>query len=139
MTRRIRAVPSRPGSAASRIIGPIAVESDDAPFDAIACADHAAVLDDGAIDLMSLTVGNQDGSDAVAPRDRARGPRLPSDLLDCFESDDCEGRIPEPALLRAESRHDLVERSAVVAERHIAVVSRTRHPEILFEPGRSSH
>src|SRR5262249_11899748 len=106
MARRVRAVPSWPGSAASRIIGTIAVESDDAPFDAIACADHAAVLDDRVIHLMSLTVGNQDGSDAVAPWDRARGPRLPSDLLDFFESDDGEGRIPEPALLSAESRHD---------------------------------
>src|SRR6266852_737369 len=89
----------RPCRPAIRVISPVAVETDHAPFDAVAGADHAAVLDDRIVDLMPLAVGHQDGGGAVASWDRTRAPRLPCDLLDSFESHYCEGRIPEPALL----------------------------------------
>src|SRR5258708_5253009 len=124
----------RPRRPAGGIIGPVAVETDDAPFHALTGADHAAVLHDRIIDPMPLAVGNQDRGGAEPSWNRARGPRLPSDLLDFLEPHDCKGRIPEPAFLGGKSRHDLVERSALIAQRHIAVVSRTRQPEILFEP-----
>src|SRR5882672_6696169 len=103
----------RPRRPACGIIGPVAVETDDAPLDAVTGADHAAVLDDRIIDPMPLAVGNQDRGGAEPSWNRARGPRLPSDLPDFLEPHDCKGRIPESAFLGGKSRHDLVERSAL--------------------------
>src|SRR3954469_562587 len=63
---------SRTGSGlaglAARIIGPVAIEPGHAPFDALAEAGKAAVLDDGVVHLAQLAVAGHDVGAAITAR-----------------------------------------------------------------------
>src|SRR6201996_7408400 len=58
----------RLGGPAHRIVGPVAVEPRDAPFDALAEAGKTAILDDGIMHVAQLAVTDHDVTRAVATR-----------------------------------------------------------------------
>src|ERR1700761_9511752 len=58
----------RLGGPAHGIIGPVAVEPGDAPFDALAEAGKTAILDDGIMHVAQLAVTDHDVTRAVATR-----------------------------------------------------------------------
>src|SRR5436190_24110184 len=66
--RRNSQIPSGPGGLAEGIIGPVAVEPGDAPFDALAKAGKTAVLDDREMHSTHLAVAQHDVSRAIAAR-----------------------------------------------------------------------
>jgi hypothetical protein len=48
---------SGPRHLALRIIGPVAVEADHAPFHAVTCPQHAGVLNDRIVDQVLFAIG----------------------------------------------------------------------------------
>src|SRR5262245_18514288 len=63
-----------PGHPAGGVIGPVAVEPDDAPLDAPARADHAGVLGDRIVDGVLAAVRDLDDAAAEAARNGVGGP-----------------------------------------------------------------
>src|SRR5882724_9856972 len=59
---------SGPGGLAARIIGPVAIEPGDAPFDALAEAGKAAVLDDRVVHGAHLAVAQHHVAAAITAR-----------------------------------------------------------------------
>src|SRR5262245_13752875 len=72
----------RPGHLAGRIIGPVAIEPDDAPLDAPARADHAGVLGDRIVDSVLAAVGDLDDPAAEAAWNGVGGPGPERGLAD---------------------------------------------------------
>src|SRR5205085_5528321 len=72
---------SGPRGLAGGIIGPVAVEADDAEFDAVAKTGEAAILDDGIIHRPRLAIADHRSGRAVAPRDVVRLPGPERDLM----------------------------------------------------------
>src|SRR4051812_5544122 len=95
------------GHLASRVVGPIAVEADHAPFDPEARADEAAVLDDREVHLPPGAVRDERVGAAEPARNGARHPRPERDLAHVLKINDLEIGVPEPALLGAEGGSDL--------------------------------
>src|SRR5688500_7832849 len=119
-TSRAGAAPGRlprPRHAAGRIVGPVAVESDDAPLPPPADSEAAGVLEDGVVAGMASAVA--DAGDAVAEpaRDRLRGalPWPESNFSDPLDAEDFKIRVPVRTFLVAELGMDLNEHSAIVA------------------------
>src|SRR5262245_17533494 len=84
---------------ACRIIRPVAVETDNAPFDAPGHADHAGVLTDGVIHRMTTHITNSSDNYEVAAQYRFRSPWEVCDFPHAVEADDLQVGIPEPTLL----------------------------------------
>ena len=122
------------GGLAGRVVGPVAVDADDAPVHAPVRADHAAVLDDRVADRAPLAVGNQRAAGAEAARDRAVGPGAECDLPDLVETLDPQIRVPEPAFLGRKVSLDRVERPGILAGRELGVEPRAPEVEGLLEP-----
>src|SRR5687768_7102662 len=107
----------RPRHLASRVIGPVAVDADHAPFDARNGADLTAVLHDRIVHCAPPPVGNQYASSAEAPRNRAVGPGPERHLAHTIKVGDPESGIPELAFLFTEARLDGRERPGDVTGR----------------------
>src|SRR6202007_1566745 len=120
-----------PRGAAGRVVGPIAIEPDDAEIDAPIHADHAGVLGDRIIDRVATPVVDEGGAAAEAPRDRLRGPRQHRGFADIFDADDAQLGIPEPTLFGAEVTDDAIKRGRIIAGRYNPIVVRSGQPEIL--------
>src|SRR5260370_37572620 len=65
-TKRRNSARLRARHLAGGVVGPVAVEPDDAPLDAPARADHAGILDDGIMDDVSAAIRDLDDAAAVA-------------------------------------------------------------------------
>src|SRR5262245_38898863 len=126
------------GHAAARVVGPVAVEADHAPFHAPACTDKAGILADPVVDRTGARVGNEGEATAKAAGNGigrpAPGPV--GRLTDAVDLHDEQGRLPEGALPLGEPGHDLAQHRRVFADRHHVVVARAGQPEILFQPTR---
>src|SRR3954451_18544384 len=92
-------VESGPGGAAGRIVGPVAVESDDTPFDRVAVAGKAAILDEREVHLAHLAVVEQGVTRSIAARNVVGLPRPECDLVNGGEAGDLQRGIPERAFL----------------------------------------
>src|SRR5262245_20575612 len=97
----VRPAGSRLGHAAARVVGPVAVEADDAKFDAKGGADHAEVLADPVIDGAGALVGHHGDAAAVAARDGIRrpAPGPKGGFAHAVDFHDEQGGLPEGALL----------------------------------------
>src|SRR5882757_8588223 len=96
-------LPCRP---AARIIGPVAVEPDHTPFDALAKSGKAAILDDGIMHGPGLAVVQHDIGSAVAAGNIVRTPGPERGFVDAGIAGDLQRGIPEGALLLLELRGD---------------------------------
>src|SRR3954469_12681042 len=94
------------GGAAGRVVGPVAVEPDHAPFDALAVAGEAAILDDREMHLAQLAVREHGFTGAIAARDVVGGPGPERGLVNGGEAGDLQRGIPERAFLLPELRGD---------------------------------
>src|SRR5258708_37585528 len=74
-----------PRHLAGGVVGPIAVEPDDAPRDAPAGAVHAAILGDGIIDDVPAAVRDLDDAAAKPAWNGLRGPGAERGLADLLE------------------------------------------------------
>src|SRR5262249_33922913 len=126
------------GHAAARVVGPVAVEADHAPFHAPARPDPAGILADPVVDRAGARVGDEGDAAAIAAGNGIRrpAPGPVGRLADAVDLHDVQGRLPEGALLLGEPGHDLVQHRRVFAGRHHVVVARAGQPEILFQPAR---
>src|SRR5262249_53772915 len=124
----------RPRHFAGRVVGPVAVEPDDAPLDAPAGADHAAILGDGIVDDVSAAVRDFDDAAAEAAWNGLRGPRAERGLADLLEIDDPQIGGPVHAFLLVEARGDPDQRVAVIARRQLALVFRAGEVEVHLQP-----
>src|SRR5579871_3904395 len=97
--RRTFGVKLRSRGLAEGVVGPVAVQPDHAPFDALAEAGKAAVLDDRIVDAMHLAVTQHHAAGAVAARDVVGLPGPEGDLVNIAIGFDLELRIPVHALL----------------------------------------
>src|SRR3954464_12549958 len=102
---------------AGRIVGPVAVEADHAPFDTPIGTDHAGVLGDGVVDGVLAAVRDFDDAAAESTRDGLGGPGAERRLPDLRKSEDGEVAVPVLALLAIEALGDLFQRVRVVAGR----------------------
>src|SRR5262249_43219132 len=75
----------RPRHLAGRVVGPVAVEPDDAPLDAPGGADHAAILGDGVMNDVPAAVRDFDDAAAEPAWNGLRGPGAERGLADLLE------------------------------------------------------
>src|SRR5262249_48012653 len=101
---------SRGGCLAGRVVGPIAVEPDHAPLDALAEAGKAAVLDDGIVQCVDGFVIELHAAGAIASRDIVGLPGPEGDLVDIAVARNPQLGIPEVAFFFLELRGDHAER-----------------------------
>src|SRR5262245_52265743 len=80
----------RPRHLAGRVVGPVAVEPDDAPLDAPAGTDHAAILGDGIMDDVPAAVRDLDDAAAETAWNGLCGPRAERGLADLLEIEDAQ-------------------------------------------------
>src|SRR3981189_1588135 len=99
-------MPSGPGGLAEGVVGPVAIEPGDAPFDTLAKAGKAAVLDDREVHGAHLAVAQHDVTRAVAPRNIVGLPGPEGGFVDPAVGSDTNRRIPEGALLLLKLRGD---------------------------------
>src|SRR5690348_3416470 len=116
---------------AGGIEGPVAVEADHTPFDAMAVAGEATILDDRVMQGVEFAIVELHGAAAIAARDIVGLPRPERDLMDVAIGHDSQLRIPEGALLFLELRGDGAERP--LALRDPAVIARAEQPEVEFQ------
>src|SRR5581483_8329699 len=116
---------------AGGVKGPVAVEPDHAPFDALAEAGKAAVLDDRIVDGVDLAVAQHHVAGAIAARNIVGLPRPEGDLMDVAIGLDFQPRIPVHALLFLELRGDGAER--LLADLDPSVIARAEQTESEFE------
>jgi len=116
---------------AARIIGPVAIEPGHAPFDALAEAGKAAVLDDGVVHGTHLAVAQHGVGGAIAARNVVGLPGPEGGFVDPAISRDRERRIPEGAFLFLELRSDGRQRPLALG--NTPVIFRSEQPEIQFE------
>src|ERR1700716_1829599 len=90
---------SGPGGLAARIIGPVAVEPGHAPFDALAEAGKAAILDDRVMHDVELAVAQHDVGAAIAARNIVGLPGPECGLVDLAIGGDLQRGIPVGAFL----------------------------------------
>src|SRR6476469_5601130 len=83
------------GCLAGGVIGPIAVEADHTPFNPLAEAGEAAVLDDGVSQGMERAVVQLHRAAAIAARDVVGLPGPEGDLMDIGIGHDLQPGIPE--------------------------------------------
>src|SRR6185312_9292153 len=125
---------SGPGHLAGGVIGPIAVETGHAPFDAPGSADHAGILADRVVHLVLAAVADIGRCGAEPARNCVRRPRAERDLAHALEPDDLQVRVPVLAFLLGKAPTDGVERR--VAGGQHAVVTRAGQVDARFEPAR---
>src|SRR5450631_4580117 len=94
------------GGLAAGIIGPVAVEPGHTPFDALAEAGKAAVLDDRIMHMVQLAVAQHDVGAAIAARNVVGLPGPERGFVDLAIGGDLQRRIPELAFLFLEWRGD---------------------------------
>src|SRR5687767_11314358 len=116
------------GGLAAGIIGPVAIEPGHAPFDALAEAGKAAVLDDRVVHLAHLAVVQHDVGAAIAARNVVGLPGPERGFVDPAIAGDLQRRIPEAAFLLPELGGDGAERSFALLDP--AVIAGTGQPEI---------
>src|SRR5579864_2028375 len=88
---------------------------------------------------MARAIVDYCGAAAIAARNRLRRPWQPGGLVDVFDADDAQLRVPEAVFLGVEIGDDTVERAGIIAGRHVplvALVARPGHPEIHLQPAR---
>src|SRR3569832_1567369 len=85
---------SGPGGLAARIIGPVAIEPGHAPFDALAEAGEAAVLDDRVVHGAQFAVAGHGVGAAIAARNVVGLPGPEGGLMDAAVRGDRQRGIP---------------------------------------------
>src|SRR5262245_54377113 len=123
-----------PGHPAGGVIGPVAVEPDDAPLDAPARADHAGVLGDRIVDGVLAAIRDLDDAAAEAAWNGVGGPGPERGLADLLEEQDAQISRPVHVFALIEARGDLHQRVAVIARRQLAFVLRAGQVEVHFQP-----
>src|SRR5260370_6388633 len=101
-TKRRNSARLRARHLAGGVVGPVAVEPDDAPLDAPARADHAGILDDGIMDDVSAAIRDLDDAAAVAAWNGLRGPRAERGLANVLEIEDAQVGRPVHLFLLVE-------------------------------------
>src|SRR5215831_18454813 len=96
---RFPALDSRAGHLTARVVSPIAVEPDHAPFHTPGHPDHAGIFADRVTDLVPAAVADQGHRGAEAPRDGSSRPGPERDLAHPLEVEDLQVGVPETALL----------------------------------------
>src|SRR6185437_10321342 len=96
----------RLGGAAHGVIGPVAVQPGDAPFDALAKTGKSAILDDRVVHMAQLAVADHNVARAVPARDVVGLPGPERGLVDRAIGGDGQVGIPEGAFLLLELRGD---------------------------------
>src|SRR5215831_2419032 len=119
-----------------RIVGPVAIQTDDTPLDAPVHPDHARVLADRIIHGVLVSVRDSGDGGAEAARDRVRSPRSECDFPYPLKPDDLQIGIPEAAFLFSKTIGDGIE--AGLAGGQYAIVSRADQINALFQPARGS-
>src|SRR2546430_1656914 len=92
--RSVRAPRSGLRHLAGRVVGPVAIEPDHAPFDAPLGADHAGVLGNRIMDGVLAAVRDLDHAAAETARDGVGGPGAERGLANLLETDDLEVDVP---------------------------------------------
>src|SRR6516162_10647647 len=95
-------VESGPGRLAGGVIGPVAVEPGDTPFNALIVAGETAILDDRVVNAAYPAIVQHHVTAAVAPRDVVRLPGPERGFVDPAIARNPQGGIPERALLLLE-------------------------------------
>src|SRR5438874_2136234 len=98
-----RSLPSWARCAAARAIGPVAVEADYAPFDAVSPADDAEILADPIDDFTAPVVAHIGACPAIAPGYVVEPIAAKTDLPDAIVAEDFQLGIPIFALLLREA------------------------------------
>src|SRR5215475_9177859 len=78
----VRRAGSGAGGPAARIVGPVAVEADNAPFHALLEAGEAAILDDRIVHGVHARIAQLDAAAAVASRNVVGLPGPEGDFVD---------------------------------------------------------
>src|SRR4051794_38644607 len=128
-TLKIRALGS--GDLAAGVVGPVAIQSGDAPFDALAETGKSAILDDRIMYVAQLAVAYHHVAATVPTRNIVGLPGPKRDLVDIAIGGDGQAGIPVGAFLFLELRGDGWQRR--LARCHPAVILRAREPEIHLE------
>ena len=116
------------GGLAARIVGPVAIEPGHAPFDALAEAGKAAVLDDRVMHGVQRAVVQEHVGAAITARNVIGLPGPERGFMDLAIGRDLQGRIPELAFFFAELGADCPQRA--LAFGHPPVIARAGQPEI---------
>src|SRR5450756_962665 len=95
---------------AGRVIGPVAVEADHAPFDAPGHADHAGILADPVIHPVLAPVTDRGHRRAEPARNGSLRPGPVGGFAHPLEVENLQVGVPELALLLGETCADLAER-----------------------------
>ena len=119
---------SGPGGLAARVVGPVAIEPGHAPFDALAEAGKAAVLDDRVMHGVQRAVVQEHVGAAITARNVIGLPGPERGFMDLAIGRDLQGRIPELAFFFAELGADCPQRA--LAFGHPPVIARAGQPEI---------
>src|SRR6478752_743638 len=122
---------SGPCRLAAGVIGPIAVKPGDAPFDALAEAGKAAVLDDRVVHGAQLAVAEHHVAAAIAARDVVGLPGPERGFMDLAIGGNGQGRIPERAFLLLELGNDGRQRRFAWLD--APVITGTEQPEVQFQ------
>src|SRR3954468_14203048 len=127
--------PLGPRHTAGRVVGPVAVEPDDTPFDAPANAQPAGVFQDRIMDDMPSAVGDlRDAmTESAGNRLRCAPPGPERNLTHPFDADNLQVRRPVLGFLVGEFGTDLTEDASVVTQRDHSVVARAGQAEVEFE------
>src|SRR5438105_4251351 len=119
---------SGPGSLATRIVGPVAIEPGHAPFHALAEAGKAAVLDDRVMHGVQRAVVQEHVGAAIAARNVVGLPRPECGFMDLAIGRDLQSRIPELAFFFPELVADRPQHAPAFG--HPPVIARAGQPEI---------
>src|SRR5215475_3542279 len=117
---------------ASRIVSPVAIQSDHTPFDTPEHPDHVGVLADRVVHSMFAPVRDCCNGGAEAARDRVGRPWPECDFPHPLIANDLQTGIPEPAFLLREAVGDGFE--AGLAWTSYAVITRANQIKALFKP-----
>src|SRR5436305_5838174 len=113
---------------AAGVIGPVTVKSGDAPFDALAEAGKAAILDDRIVHGAHLAVAYHHVAAAETARNVVGLPWPKRGFMDPAKAGDRQRRVPELALFLSELRRDRRQRPLAFGD--AAVILRAEQPEI---------
>src|SRR5438094_4062624 len=116
-----------------RIVGPVAVEPDHAPFDPVGRADYAGVLTDRVIDRVLEPIGDKSDGAAEPARYRVRWSGPVGDLAHLVERHDRKLGVPEATFLLGETCADLGQCIVGITGRQHTVIAGTAEVEVELE------
>src|SRR5436190_6709578 len=122
---------SGPCRLAAGVVGPVAVKPGDAPFDALAEAGKATILDDRVVHGAQLAVAQHHVAAAKTARNVVGLPGPERGFMDLAIGGNGQGRIPERAFLLLELGNDGRQRR--FARLDAPVITGAKQPEIQFQ------